>query len=459
MTTDAPESTETRYSISNNVSYLYQVYCSYMLVYKNDTKADGFFDPELLKKSLNILVRQYYKPVAGWFQVSGEDIDVVFDSNKFNDPPITTQTLDIDYETVSRHVYDSNIELLVPAAPSGVIKPENPNIPMFLVKATYLESNEAMVLGVTYHHSLMDGTAFWMFMANWSALCKQLHGQSNLTEFDLPYPPTFGFPDIGHLHDPSKTFEHTEYSLVDADQCFKEFQPGAEKIVETILEVSVEQQHALRQQARDIGVSFTELLCAVLWKGTNGLRLELNPEIGSESSLYSCAVNPRARVGVSSSLCASPVINTSCERTVSEIAALDLRDIARLVHEAIDKCSGDYLFSSFDFLHQQRKQELYDERNNQIGKKLMLVYVCRKPVKCTVSSSRTFPIYNTDYGFGAPEYVRPPFLPFDGCMRIWPTPLYDARSSKAPLQIYVSLPENVDLSQSPLLAQFKCCAN
>ncbi|KAJ1758608.1 hypothetical protein LPJ54_006386, partial [Coemansia sp. RSA 1824] len=184
------------YSISNNVSYLYQVYCSYMLVYKNDTKADGFFDPELLKKSLNILVRQYYKPVAGWFQVSGEDIDVVFDSNKFNDPPITTQTLDMDYETVSRHVYDSNIELLVPTAPSGVIKPENPNIPMFLVKATYLESNEAVVLGVTYHHSLMDGTAFWMFMANWSALCKQLHGQSNLTEFDLPYPPTFGFPDI-----------------------------------------------------------------------------------------------------------------------------------------------------------------------------------------------------------------------------------------------------------------------
>ncbi|KAJ2638216.1 hypothetical protein IW137_003689, partial [Coemansia sp. RSA 1287] len=143
MTADAPE---TRFSISNNSSHLYQDHFSYILEYKNGTQADDFFDPELLKKSLNILVRKHYKPVAGWFQARNNGIDVVYYSDKFNDPPVTTQTLDMDYDTLSRHVHDSNVELLVPAASSTEITFEDNDIPMIMVKVTYLESNEAVVL-------------------------------------------------------------------------------------------------------------------------------------------------------------------------------------------------------------------------------------------------------------------------------------------------------------------------
>ncbi|KAJ2722285.1 hypothetical protein H4S00_002771 [Coemansia sp. D1744] len=451
MTADTPE---TRFSISNNSSHLYQDHFSYILEYKNGTQADGFFDPELLKKSLNILVRKHYKPVAGWFQARNNGIDVVYYSDKFNDPPISTQTLDINYETLSRHVHDSNVELLVPAASSTEITFEDNDIPMIMVKVTYLESNEAVVLGISYHHSLMDGTSFWTFMANWSALCKHLYEHGDTAEFGIPHSPTFEFPDISHFHNPSKKFEHPEYILVDPDQYHTKLQPGPEKIVETILEVSVEQQHSLRQQARDIGVSFTELLCAVMWKGINGLRLDLDPEIGSGLSFYTCILNSRTRTGVSNNVCASPVINTPCERTVAEVAALEVCDIAQLVHEAIGKCTGEYLSSSFRYLHKQFIQELDNTRNSRVGKKLMCAFTCSAPVKCVIASSRTFPIYSTDFGFGTPEYVHPPYLPYDGFVRIWPTPMYDARSSNAPLHVYVSQPEHVDLSQSPLFAQF-----
>ncbi|KAJ2645715.1 hypothetical protein IW137_001713 [Coemansia sp. RSA 1287] len=453
MTADAPE---TRFSISNNPSYLYQAYFSYILEYKNGTQADGFFDLELLKKSLNILVRKHYEPVAGWFQARNNSIDVVYYSDKFNDPPVTTQTLDMNYETLSRHVHDCNVELLVPAAPSAAITFEDPDpdIPMIMVKVTYLESNEAVVLGISYHHSLMDGTSFWTFMANWSALCKHLHEHGDITEFDIPHPPTFEFPDISHFYNPSKTFEHPEYILVNPNQFPKRLQPGSEKIVETILEVSVKQQQALRQQARDIGVSFTEILCAVMWKGVNSLRLELNPEIGSKSSLYTCTVNSRTRAGASNNLCASPVTIASREQTVAEIAALEVCDIAQLVHRAIGKCTGEYLSSSYRYLHQQFKQEQDDRCNGRAGKKVMCVFANSASVKCVIATSRTFPIYSTDFGFGTPEYVRPPYWPYDGSMRIWPTPLYDARSSNAPLHVYVCQPEYIDLSLSPLLAQF-----
>ncbi|KAJ2501249.1 hypothetical protein GGH96_002054 [Coemansia sp. RSA 1972] len=456
MTTDASDPTETRFSISNNSSHLYQDHFSYMLLYKNDVKVDDFLNLELLKKSLNILVRKHYKPVAGWFQARNDNIDVVYYRDKFNDPPISTQTLDMDYETVSRHVHESNVELLVPAAPSTEITFEDSDISMILVKATYLESNEAVVLGITYHHSLMDGTAFWTFMANWSALCKHLHEHGDIAEFDIPYPQTFEFPDISHFHNSSKTFEHPEYILVDPDQYFR-LHPGPEKIVETVLEISVEQQQALRQQARDIGVSFTEILSAVMWKGINGLRLQLDPEIASGSSFYTCILNARTRTGVSNNVCASPVINTPCERTVAEIAALDVRDIAQLTHKAIGKCTGEYLCSSFRYLHKQFKQEQDDTCNGRVGKKLMCAFNCSASVKCVVASSRTFPIYSTDFGFGTPEYVHPPYLPYEGFVRIWPTPMYDARTSNALLLVYVSQPEHVDLSQSPLLAQFLKC--
>ncbi|KAJ2306818.1 hypothetical protein IWW52_006158, partial [Coemansia sp. RSA 2704] len=254
-----------------------------------------------------------------------------------------------------------------------------------------------------------------------------------------------------HLRDPSKTFAHPEYALVSPDKCFKEFQPGTHKTVETVLNISAAQQVKIRQQAKEFGVSFIEMVSAMLWKGSNDVRFQARPEIGPGPSLYTCTVNPRSRLGVSSNLCASPVINTSCELTVAQVAELDLRSVAHLVRDSINKCTGEYLFSSFSYLHAQRKKELENERAGRQDQKVMLVYVCAMPVKCTVSVSRTFPIYQTDFGFGAPEYVRPPFLPFDGCMRVWPTPQYTCGGSDAALEVYVSQPDYVDLSLSPLL--------
>ncbi|KAJ2009295.1 hypothetical protein GGI14_006620, partial [Coemansia sp. S680] len=138
---------EFRYSATNNISYMYQVYCSYILLFKNTTKQDDFMAAQHLQDGLKMLVRKYYQPVAGWFDVRGDDIDVVFYADKFNDPPLTTQTLDIDSKELASHVYKNNVALLVPDCPSSFISRENRDIPMFLVKATYLESNDAMTLG------------------------------------------------------------------------------------------------------------------------------------------------------------------------------------------------------------------------------------------------------------------------------------------------------------------------
>ncbi|KAJ2469589.1 hypothetical protein GGI02_003358, partial [Coemansia sp. RSA 2322] len=152
---------EFRYSASNNISYMYQVYCSYILLFKNSTGQKNFMSPQLLQEGLTALVRTYYQPVAGWFDVRADDIDVVYYSDKFNDPPFSTQTLDIDSDELASHVRRSNEELLVPSHPSSWISQENRDIPMFLAKATYLRSNDAIAIGVSYHHSLMDGSAFW----------------------------------------------------------------------------------------------------------------------------------------------------------------------------------------------------------------------------------------------------------------------------------------------------------
>ncbi|KAJ2334317.1 hypothetical protein GGI00_001910, partial [Coemansia sp. RSA 2681] len=153
------DSGENRYSVTNNISFMYQVYCSYILLFKNTTSQDNFMPVHHLQAGLEMLVRKYYQPVAGWFDVRGDDIDVVFHADKFNDPPFTMQTLDMDCEELADHVRKSNVALLVPSCPSSYISRENRDIPMFLVKATYLKSNGAMTLGVVYHHSLLDGTA------------------------------------------------------------------------------------------------------------------------------------------------------------------------------------------------------------------------------------------------------------------------------------------------------------
>ncbi|PIA17854.1 hypothetical protein COEREDRAFT_85740 [Coemansia reversa NRRL 1564] len=456
MNVSAPNSTETRYPITNNLSYLYQVYCSYIILFRNTEKKHNFLSLELLRKSLHVLVRKYYQPVAGWFDINGDEIDVIFSTEKFNDPPFSSQTLSMDYGTLAQHVHDSNTELLVPKYPSGIITKENTDIPMFLVKATYVDDGSAVVLGVTYHHSLMDGSAFWMFMNNWASVSRQLSIQGDQAEFNLPFPPTFGFPSIDHLHDASQSFDHIEYAIVDAKDCAREFQPGTERIVETVLTVSVEQQLKIRSMARNHSVNFTEMLCAIFWKGISEVRLRARPEIGEARSLFTCAVNPRGRLGISSTLCASPVINMAAWETVGAVSAYDVGCVAQLVSQSLNKCTGTYLASSFKFILSQRKRELEDEQNGCVDKKSMLVYVCPMEAKCTVSSSRSFPIYETDFGFGRPEYVRPPFLPFDGCLRIWPTPQYSCKpgAEGAPLEIYLSQPESLDLASSSLLRQF-----
>ncbi|KAJ2082501.1 hypothetical protein H4R24_001527 [Coemansia sp. RSA 988] len=456
MTASAPESNETRHSITNNVSYLYQVYCSYIILFRNTEKKQDFLPLDLLQKSLRVLVRKYYQPVAGWFDINGDEIDVVYSTEKFNDPPFSSQTLSMDYSTLTQHVHESNTELLVPKFPSGIITKENTDIPMFLAKATYVDDGSAVVLGVTYHHSLMDGSALWMFMSNWASVSRQLSVQGDQVDFDLPFPPTFGFPSIDHMRDASQSFDHIEYAIVDAKDCAREFQPGAEPIVETIFTISVEQQLEIRGMARDHGVSFTEMLCAIFWKGISEVKLRAKPDIGQAKSLFTCAVNPRGKLDLSNTLCASPVINMAAWETVAAVSEYDVGCVAQLVNQSLNKCMGAYLASSFEFILAQRKRELEDERNRTVDKKSMLVYVLPMEAKCTVSSSRTFPIYETDFGFGRPEYVRPPFLPFDGCLRIWPTPRYSCKpgADGAPLEIYLSQPESLDLASSPLLRQF-----
>ncbi|KAJ1996457.1 hypothetical protein GGI04_005775, partial [Coemansia thaxteri] len=396
---------EFRYSASNNISYMYQVYCSYILLFKNSTGQKNFMSPQLLQEGLTALVRTYYQPVAGWFDVRADDIDVVYYSDKFNDPPFSTQTLDIDSDELASHVRKSNEELLVSRHPSGRISLNNQGIPMFLTKCTYLKSNDAMVIGVTFHHSLMDGSAFWKFMNNWAFMCKQLHVQPGSGAVPvIPNPPSFGFPSISHLHNPELQFDHTEYEVVDASNFTRVFLTGGDIIKERLLVISVEQQREIRRMAKEFGVSFNTMICAMFWKETSALRLKARPSIEHDPSIFTCATNPRAQLGLSSNLCASPVINLAASRPMDELAAMSLREVAQLVSQTTAKATPEYVYSSTNFLLKQRKTELENEKLGIAGSKIMLVYVCPQYVKCIVSSSRNFPIYQCDFGFGQPEY-------------------------------------------------------
>ncbi|KAJ2232237.1 hypothetical protein H4R99_004539 [Coemansia sp. RSA 1722] len=457
---NAVSNQEARYSITSNISYIYQVYCSYILVYRNVDKRDDFMNAEFLQKSLTELTRKYYKPVAGWFNINEENgIDVVVTNDKFNDPPFATQTLNMSYDEAMEQVRASNDQLFVPHGPLPFIEPDNQNIPMVLVKMSYLESNEAAVMGITYHHSLMDGSAFWLFMYNWANLAAQMATQDKNPhiEYTIPCPPSFGVPSLSHLHDPSAKFDHTEYTIVDSSDCSRVFKPGTDTIKENILHISIEGQHKLRDMAKEYNVSFTAIICAVIWKEMSRIRVDARPSSKTLPSLFTCAVNPRASLGLSPLLCASPVVNLATTKTLGELAEMDLEDVAKLVLQTITKGTSAYVCSSMDFLVTQRAKEIEDEKLGRDGKKVMLAYVRPAPAKCTISSSRNFPIYQTDFGFGSPEYVRPPYLPFDGCMRIWPTPQSKGNgltNKEAPLEVYLSLPDYVDLSKSSLLRPF-----
>ncbi|KAJ1955532.1 hypothetical protein EC988_001829 [Linderina pennispora] len=445
------ESSEARYSATDNLSFMYQLYCSYMILFKNDGGIDDFMPLPVLKRGLELLVRKHYPPVAGWFDVQGLEIDVVYYSDKFNDPPFTSQTLDISYDEAARHVSESNEEMFVPKAPSGVISSENKNIPMFLAKATYLTSNQGMVLGVNYHHSLMDGASFWNFMQNWAYLCNRLsRGDSEIEE--LPSQPTFGFPDISRFEDTSKVFDHTEYVTTDPDSHTLELLPGKDKIKENRLVVSFSQQQELRKLAKQHGVSFHVILCAILWKELSTLRLQAKPAIAEDVSQYTCAVNPRQALGIPGTLCASAVINVAARRTVSQVAEMDLGQIAAHIQQTLARVTPAYMCSSHKYLRALKEQELDNAIHGRAGKRTMFSYIHPAAVKCTVSSSRTFPIYRLDFGSGSPEYVRPPYLPFDGCVRFWPGP--PSSDSGADLELYISQPENIDLGQSDMLRPF-----
>ncbi|KAJ2509290.1 hypothetical protein GGI11_003656 [Coemansia sp. RSA 2049] len=464
---------EHRFPVTNNLSYMYQLYCSYILLFKNTDACADFMSAGILQQGLQMLVRSHYRPVAGWYEVCGEKIESVYDDHTFNDPPFSKQELDIGFDELAKHVNDSNETLLVPDAPAGLISKETrKDLPMFLVKATYLSSNEGMALGVKYHHSLFDGASFWPFMNNWAYVCKTLVDRqgapSSSDTVDIPFPPVFGFPDLEgtqqeeDAHIP-KQFTHPEYELVTPENCFKEFQACGDTMKEIRMRIEVAEQHEIRASAKIAGVSFISMLSALLWKEVNRLRLVAKPGVGSERSLYTCTVNPRAALGLPANLCASPVLNSAVTRSVAEIAQFETNDLAVLVNQTIDQCnSSDYLRSSIRFLLAHRAHELDDERNGRIpDKKVMLVYICPAAVKCTVSSSRTFPIYHTDFGFGSPAYVRPPYLPFDGCWRIWPTPESAAGIApgsavvkEAAIEIYLTQPEYIDPAESPLLSRF-----
>ncbi|KAJ2787030.1 hypothetical protein H4R21_007140, partial [Coemansia helicoidea] len=122
MTADSPSDSATlRYSVSDNVSVLYQLYCSYLVLFRNADGEDGFLAAELLQRSLGVLVRKFYPPVAGWFEAHDGDVDVVCYRERRNDPPFSTQVLDMDYVEIARQVRESNTALLAPDSPPPLI--------------------------------------------------------------------------------------------------------------------------------------------------------------------------------------------------------------------------------------------------------------------------------------------------------------------------------------------------
>ncbi|KAJ4709570.1 Hydroxycinnamoyl-CoA shikimate/quinate hydroxycinnamoyl transferase [Melia azedarach] len=386
------------------------VYVPTVLFYRPRTNhnSSNFFEARRLKESLSNVLVSFY-PIAGRLR-KDENGRIEIDCNGGG---ILFMEAEANCDIDDLGDFSQGFKLL-PLVPTVDHTKEASSHPLMVTQVTYFKCGGAC-LGVRLHHILVDGVSKSHFINTWADVTRGL--PVKIQPFFDRNILTVGVPT-------SPTFHHTEYdpppSMNTPDQNLQSHS-NPESISTAILKLSLDQILTLKEKCKTdhestIKYSRFEIIAAHIWRcvcKARGLSDDQVTKLHNPTSGRS-RLNPPVPSGYFGN-----VIFTATSIAFSgDIQSEPLNCVVDRIHNALKKMDDKYLKSALSYLKQQ-----FDPRRLGRGANTF------KSPNLNIVDLVQMPMYNADFGWGKPFFVRPVNTYFEGISHILPSPTDDGSLS------------------------------
>ncbi|CAM0958436.1 unnamed protein product [Alopecurus aequalis] len=267
--------------------------------------------------------------------------------------------------------------MFVPLAPSG----DMPSCPMAMFQVTFLKCG-GVVLGTGIHHGAMDGMGAAHFIQTWTGLTRGL----TVTEAS-PSPPSHVRTLLRPRSPPHVDFDHPVYSTAYLNGQRRPF-------VTRLYSVSPKLLAVLKSRCAP-GVSTYGAITAHLWRCmciARGLTL------GSDTRLRVTAnVRHRMRPQLPRHFSGNAILRDLVTVKVGDVLARPLGFLANTIRKGLEHIDDAYVRSVVDYLEMESGKGSLQVAPGQLMPESDLWVV----------SWLGMPVYDADFGWGAPRLVAP----------------------------------------------------
>ncbi|KAJ4709562.1 Hydroxycinnamoyl-CoA shikimate/quinate hydroxycinnamoyl transferase [Melia azedarach] len=385
-----------------------EVYVPNVFFYRRPGHSSNFFDAGLLKAALSNVLVSFY-PVAGRLS-KDENGRIEIDCNGEGVLFVEAET---SCEIDDLGDFSDGFKLL-PLIPNVDDIKHKSSRPLLVTQVTHFKCG-GVCLGVRLHHILADAISTFYFINSWAEIARRL---------PVSIPPLLDRTILGVGVPTSSTFYHIEYDpppSVNSPVQNIQSQSNPGSICTAILKLSLAQINILKEKSKrnhesTFKYSRFEILAAHIWRCVCKARGLSNDQA---TKLHS-PTNGRFRLNPSlpSEYFGNVIFTTTSVALAGDIQSEPLNFTVERIHRALKRMDNDYLKSALAFLKQQS--------DPTVVRRGAHIYKCPN---LNIVNLMQMPMYDADFGWSRPIFVRTVNTYFEGTSHILPSPTNDGSLS------------------------------
>ncbi|XP_022722334.1 shikimate O-hydroxycinnamoyltransferase-like [Durio zibethinus] len=398
---------------NSNLDLLTTRYHIPTVYYYKPNGSSNFFDPGKLKEALSKILVPFY-PIAGRLGLDQNGrLEII--CNAEGVLFIEAESTSVMDQFVGDFTDNSEVSRLVPTVDysEGIS-----SYPLLVLQVTTFKCG-GISLGVGLQHTLADGTAALHFINSWADTARGLSPTiapfMDRTLLRARVSPT---PTFHHVeYDPPPKIMTTGHSILTSESQSNDLKPS----IVSLFKLTVDQLNILKAKPNignsdSIKYSTYSILTSHLWRCISKARGLSNDQatklyIPTDGRFRLNPPLPRGYFG-------NATFQATAIARAGDLLSEPFTNTVKRIHELLKQVNDEYLRSAIDYI----------EKVPDLNTLVRGSHTFRCP-NLSVISWMWLPIYDADFGWGRPIYMRPANVVQEGKLFVLPSPTSDGSLS------------------------------